>query len=203
MQLSILLEFMGEVACLFTLSFNLGEEGNYCIRVYYLSFIQHKSPETICMPEVTIRSWFDTKVIFRDLESVYSKSFTIGHKLIRGQVLMLDGWEVCLYAIIPSLFVQLAGEKNCKRNRDFWPLAICCKACAPSVGTSKITFNFDYRIGSVIVSWRSTSASHKNCHFRFKSWNWDAKVMKVKEYKISSSLSNHIGLRNYVLHLNL
>ena len=56
MQLSILLEFMGEVACLFNLLFNLGEEGNYCIRVYYLSFIQHKSPETICMPEVTIRS---------------------------------------------------------------------------------------------------------------------------------------------------
>ena len=43
-------------------------------------------------------------VCFKDLELVYSKAYeTKRQQTYRGQVLMLAGWEVSSYTIIPSL----------------------------------------------------------------------------------------------------
>ena len=82
----------------------MGKSGNHCIRTY-LSFIQHKSLEIICDPRATSFGWFETIIIFKNNEPVDLSSFAwwIGNKHIEGQIFMSDGWESCLYTVIPSL----------------------------------------------------------------------------------------------------
>ena len=52
-------------------------------------------------------SWFDTWIGLENPELVYMKSLKITrHQTNRESRSMLDGWEVHLYAIIPSLSMQ-------------------------------------------------------------------------------------------------
>ena len=55
-------------------------------------------------PEVYFFWLVDTKNTFRILELLYSKSFEMNQQqTYKGHVFMLDGWEVHLHTIIPSL----------------------------------------------------------------------------------------------------
>jgi hypothetical protein len=79
------------------------KRGNYH-RWMYLSFIHHKSPKTVHNRRSIFLSWFDTRISFKNPKLIYSRSFEmIDNKPIEVQFLMLDGWEVHLYMIIPSL----------------------------------------------------------------------------------------------------
>ena len=49
-------------------------------------------------------SWLDTEISFENLEVMYSRSFEMNQQqTYKGLVLLLDGWEVCSYTLIPSL----------------------------------------------------------------------------------------------------
>ena len=57
-----------------------------------------KAMNLVCNSNIIIFSQFDIGTTYKDLEIVLSKSLRwSGNKLIGGQVLMLDGWEVCSY----------------------------------------------------------------------------------------------------------
>ena len=53
-----------------------GERGNYRIWVY-LSSVRHKNLKIVCIPEAIILSWLHTKINYKDLNLVHSRSFEI------------------------------------------------------------------------------------------------------------------------------
>ena len=65
-------------------------------------------------PKSYFVDWFDTGISFKDLELVYQQPFKMTRQqTYRGQVLMLNGWEVHSYVIILSLLCLVA-------NNDSW-----------------------------------------------------------------------------------
>ena len=54
---------------------------------------------------VALFDWFDTGIIFKDCDLVYSKSFKINRQQTYGGVLiyMLNGWDICSYMTVPFL----------------------------------------------------------------------------------------------------
>ena len=54
----------------------------------------------MCILEVITFSGFDVKISLKDFKLF---EMTLNHVFIGGQVFMLDGWEVRLYVITPSL----------------------------------------------------------------------------------------------------
>ena len=76
------------------------DSGRYCIQDY-LSSNQHKISERL-----VFYNWFDNGINFKRVRLFYPRSFEIDPQQIyrgRGQVFMLDGWEIQLYMISLSL----------------------------------------------------------------------------------------------------
>ena len=81
-----------------------GERGNYWIWTY-LSFIQHKTLEVLCNPDVVFFLVDSTLGLISKTsnESTRGHLNWINNKPIGGQVFMLDEWKVCTYMIISPL----------------------------------------------------------------------------------------------------
>lgn len=86
----------------------------------YLSYIQHKGLEIVCISEVTIWSWFDIGTSFKDPESVYSTRSLemILQQTYRGCqgfcfVLFYVGWisGTLIYGWFPLLWKKGSGFK--------------------------------------------------------------------------------------------
>ena len=72
-----------------------GWEVHFICTREYLLFIQHKSLEMICSPEVTIFDSLGTKISSKNFKSVQSKLFEMNRlQSRRGHIFMLNGWEV-------------------------------------------------------------------------------------------------------------
>ena len=69
----------------------------------YLSFIQHQILEIMCITKVTFCGWINTVINIRTLNRPLWRSFEVNQQqtCIRVKFLILDGWEVCSYTIIP------------------------------------------------------------------------------------------------------
>ena len=78
------------------------ERGNYCTRTY-LSFMQYKSSELVCRPDVNffLVDLTPELVLKTPNSSTQGRLRWIGNKPLESQVFMLDAWKVCSYTIIP------------------------------------------------------------------------------------------------------
>ena len=81
-----------------------------CNPYWYSPFAGGPAPVSVggvlvCIPKVTIFSWIDTGSSFKDprISLRLSHLRWIVWIFVGGQASTLDGWEVCLYTITPSL----------------------------------------------------------------------------------------------------
>lgn len=68
----------------------------------HFSFIQQKSPEVACSPEVTLFTWFDIRISFKDLElDPHTFQMNKPKNLYWSWGFNMDECEVCLHGNVP------------------------------------------------------------------------------------------------------